>query len=88
MRWKVRFEKRALKEFSKLSKQDQARIAAFIQQRLLAHNNPRELGEPLVGNMTGYWRYRVGAFRLVAMIEDLEITITLVRIGNRREIYR
>jgi len=88
MRWRVRFERRALKELSKIPRQDQARISKFIHERLLVRENPREIGEPLAGNLSGYWKYRVGDFRLIAMIEDMEITITIIRIGNRREIYR
>jgi len=39
-----------------------------------------ELGE--------FWKYRVGDWRLVCQIKDVKILITVIRLGNRREVYR
>jgi mRNA interferase RelE/StbE len=33
-------------------------------------------------------KYRVGDYRIVASIEDEALTILVVRIGHRREVYR
>jgi mRNA interferase RelE/StbE len=38
--------------------------------------------------MTGLWRYRVGSYRLICKIQDQDITIVVLEIGHRREIYR
>jgi len=34
------------------------------------------------------WKYRVGDYRIIASIEDKLVRILVVRIGNRREVYR
>lgn len=49
--------------------------------------NPRVHGKGLVENRSGQWRYRVGDYRIIAEIEDEEITILILNIGHRREIY-
>ena len=52
-------------------------------------DDPRSIGQPLVGPRFGeLWKYRVGAYRILARIEDDAIRILVVRIGHRREVYR
>jgi len=46
------------------------------------------LGEALRGEHMGYWRWRIGDYRVVARIIDERITILVVRVGHRREVYR
>jgi mRNA interferase RelE/StbE len=47
------------------------------------------LGRLLKGSELGeFWKYRVGDFRIVAAIEDKKLTIYVIRVGNRREVYR
>ena len=49
---------------------------------------PREIGEALAGPFAGRWKYRVGDYRIIASIDDSAVTIIVIRIGNRREVYR
>jgi mRNA interferase RelE/StbE len=42
----------------------------------------------LVGEHAGYWRWRVGDYRVIAQIEDERVTILVVRVAHRREVYR
>ena len=86
--WTIRIENRALKELAKLQKTDQRRIVDFLENRLAKRQNPRELGEALSGPLAGLWKYRVGSFRIIAKVDDGQVAILVVRIGNRREIYR
>ena len=61
MAWRVEFDPDAVKDPKKLDKQVQARILDFLRERLARLDNPRELGEALVGSKLGnYWKYRVG----------------------------
>jgi mRNA interferase RelE/StbE len=34
------------------------------------------------------WKYRVGDFRVISSIEDSRLVILVVKIGNRREVYK
>ena len=49
--------------------------------------DPRSLGKPLSGGLSGLWRYRVGSFRIVADIEDRDVRILVVKIAHREEAY-
>ncbi len=86
--WQIRIESAALKSLSKLQKSDQRRILDFLETRLAVRENPRELGEALTGPLAGLWKYRVGAFRILAKIDDGAVNVLVVQIGNRREVYR
>ena len=37
---------------------------------------------------TNYWKYRVEDYRVIATIEDSTVRILVVRIGNRKDVYR
>ena len=49
--------------------------------------NPRERGKMLVGNLLGFWRYRVGDYRVLCKIRDQELIISVVDVGHRKEVY-
>ncbi len=86
-RWTIRFERPAEKEFRKLDPQIARRILSFLHERLT--QNPRSLGEPLHGNLlSGYLKYRVGDYRIVAELHDHDLVVMVLRIGHRREVYR
>jgi mRNA interferase RelE/StbE len=86
--WTVRIDAKAEKELSRLSGSDRQRILKFLHQRVAPSENPRSIGDALAGPLSGFWRYRVGDYRVIAKIDDQSITIYVVRIGNRREVYR
>jgi mRNA interferase RelE/StbE len=88
MVWTVRWEKRAIKDVAQFSKADRERIGRFLHERVRNRENPREVGEALAGRYAGHWKYRVGDFRIIASIDDRLVTILVVRVGNRREVYR
>lgn len=70
-----------------MDKHTQKLIYAWIDKNLQGCENPRLYGKGLTANKVGQWRYRIGDYRLIAEIEDKEITILIVNIGHRREIY-
>lgn len=86
--WTIRLDAKAEKELGRLSGLDRQRILKFLHQRIALGENPRAIGEALAGPLSGFWKYRVGDYRLIDRIDDRAITIYVVRIGNRREVYR
>lgn len=89
MTWTIRFAESAAKQLRKLDRQTATRILSFLHERVAKLDDPRAIGEALHGKDFGdYWKYRVGDYRIIADIDDGVVTITVVRIGNRREIYR
>ena len=59
-----------------------------MDRRVAVHANPRELGERLAGHLREYWRFRIGDYRLLCHIEDRLLTVIVVEIGHRSDIYR
>ena len=89
MAWKVELTPQAERNLAKLDPQIARRILSFLHGRLAVLDNPRTLGEALKGSKLGeFWKYRVGDYRIIAGLEDQKLTIYILRIGNRREIYR
>lgn len=89
MAWLIEFDEAAIKELAKLDKPVARRITTFLRERVAVLDDPRSLGEALKGSTLGsFWKYRVGDYRIIASIEDGELRIMVVRIGNRREVYR
>lgn len=88
MTWIVRFERQALRQLTKLPKSVQDRISNYMKNRVARFEDPRDVGDPLTGKYRGYWKYRVGDYRVIAKIMDEELVVLVVRIGHRREVYR
>jgi mRNA interferase RelE/StbE len=89
MAWSIQFSKRARQQLEKLDPHIARRIFQFVFERVATSSNPRSLGEALKGTELGdLWRYRVGDYRILASIEDRDVRILIVAVGNRREIYR
>jgi mRNA interferase RelE/StbE len=87
--WTVEFDPDAVKDLKKLDKQIQKRILEFLRLRLAPMDNPRDVGEALAGSALGnYWKYRVGDWRIICDIQDKRIVVRVLRVGNRREVYR
>jgi len=89
MTWKIEFDPSAAKELEKLDRQIARRILGFLNDRVAPLDNPRSIGEALKGSTLGdFWKYRVGDYRIISNIEDDTVRILVVKIGNRREVYR
>lgn len=89
MVWTIEFDPAAQRELKKLDRQVAARIIDFLEKRIVPSENPRSIGEALHGSRLGsFWKYRVGDYRIIASIEDATVTILVVKIGNRREVYK
>ena len=88
MTWSVNVEDPAAKALRRLDSTVQARIKAFLRERIATPENPRRLGEPLAGPLSAFWRYWVGDYRLLCRIEDDQVVVLVVGIAHRREVYR
>jgi mRNA interferase RelE/StbE len=62
-------------------------IKAWIEKNLEGCADPRAHGKALTANRKGQWRYRIGDYRLICMIEDDRLVILTLSVGHRREIY-
>lgn len=88
MIYKVEFTKKAKKDIDKLDNYTRIIILKWIKKNLYNIDNPRFDGKALKGNKSNYWRYRVGDYRIITEIHDEIITILIVEIGHRKDIYK
>lgn len=89
MAWRIELGRDAEKALDKLDRPVAQRILRFLYERVARLEDPRSIGEALKGSQLGeFWKYRVGDYRIISRIEDGELCILVVRIGNRRDVYR
>lgn len=72
------------KYLDRLQTQEYLKISRSI---LRLKTNPRPTGLVKLSN-SEYWRIRESDYRIVFLIDDSEKTVTVTKIGHRREIYR
>lgn len=61
------------------------RIDAAI---LALADNPRPPGCVKLSGKSGYWRIRIGAYRVVYEIQDQKLIVLVVSVAHRRDVYR
>ena len=89
MAWKVELSALAQKNLGQLDPQVARRILSFLFERVESLDDPRSIGEALKGDKLGeFWKYRVGDCRIISLIEDGALRVLVVKIGNRRNIYK
>jgi mRNA interferase RelE/StbE len=86
--WKIDYTDTARNQLRKLDRQIALRILDYMDERIAALDDPRASGKGLTGSLSGLWRYRVGDCRVICEIQDNELRVLVVQLGNRREIYR
>jgi mRNA interferase RelE/StbE len=87
--WQIEVSDAAKKHLAKMGRVEAKRITAFLRERVASLDNPRQLGEALQGDrLGGLWRYRVGDYRILVDIRDEIVTVLVVGIGHRGEVYR
>lgn len=69
------------KEFKKLDKYTQQMIKSWIVKYLQNCEDPRAHGKGLTANKSGQWRYRIGDYRLLCLIQDQELIILALAVG-------
>lgn len=89
MVWRIEISETAEKQLGKLDRPVAQRIRTFLRERVSVLDDPRSIGDALKGSELGeFWKYRVGDWRLICEIRDKKILITVLSLGNRREVYR
>ncbi|MBR6713646.1 MAG: type II toxin-antitoxin system RelE/ParE family toxin [Selenomonadaceae bacterium] len=87
-KYSVVLSKTAEKKLDKLDVPVRKRIRQWIETNLEGCENPRRRGKPLEGELSGFWRYRVGDYRIIAEIQDDKIIIFVINVDKRNDIYK
>ncbi len=84
MNYSVSIKQSALKSLKNIAHEDRLRIIEAIDQ---LKTNPAA-GGVLKGEYSGLRRIRIGSYRVVYEVHDAQLTVLVIRIGHRREVYR
>ena len=88
MTYSVETTARFDREFKKLDHYTQKMIKAWIEKNLVNCSDPRAYGKGLTSNRSGQWRYWIGDYRLICLIEDNKLVILALSVGHRSEVYK
>jgi mRNA interferase RelE/StbE len=75
----------AKRSLDALSGKDFQRVKAHL---LALGNDPRPAGAKKLKGSDGFWRVRVGDYRIIYQIEDDRLVVLVIGIAHRREAYR
>ncbi len=83
-RYKIYFRESVKKDLSALSRRDLQKVLHRIETLSL---DPRPAG---CEKLTGEERYRVrqGRYRILYSIQDQELTVWVVKVGHRKDVFR
>ena len=87
MSWHIETTARFDREFKKLDRYTQRMVKAWIEKHLVGCDDPRVHGKGLTANRSGQWRYRIGDYRMICLIEDEKLIILALSISHRSSIY-
>ena len=82
--YKIEIEKRCLKELKKLDQQTLARAFDIIEDRIA--QNPYD-AKALKGQYKGLYSYRFSNFRIIYEIIEKKITVVVLRVRHRKNVY-
>ena len=85
--WTVAFDSEAAKEIRTLGGAERQRVLRYLREKIATPDDPRRFGKALTGDLRGLWRYRVGDVRIIASIQDQTVTVLVLRVAHRREVY-
>lgn len=85
--YRVELTARARRQLKKMDRFDATILATWIRNNLDGCVDPHSFGRGLTANRSVEWRYRVGSYRLLALIHDDVVTIEVFTIGRRDKVY-
>ena len=86
MAWQIKLTPNAEKDLVKLDLKAARRIIKYLKEKIAV--DPRAFGDRLQGNLREFWRYRVGAYRVLAKIQDDQLLVLVIRIAHRGKVYK
>ena len=86
--YQVKYTKQFEKKLKKLDVSIQRLVLKWIKKHLVDCEDPKRFGKGLTANLKGYWRYRIGDYRLLAEIDENELIIIAIDIKHRSIVYK
>jgi len=84
--WKVVYKHSVKKDLKAVSKDIQYILRRAIEEKLMI--DPIRFGLPLRRNLKGLMKLRVGDYRIIYSIHKKTVTVFVIKIGHRKEVYK
>jgi mRNA interferase RelE/StbE len=85
MNYQILWHKDAVQDLKKIDRKIALSIISKVEKYLA--RDPIKLGMPLKGNFKGFFRYRIGKFRVIYTIRENHLLILVLKVGKRNEVY-
>jgi mRNA interferase RelE/StbE len=86
--WAIEWDERAFKEFKRLDRKAQGNIIRYLKERIATADDPKRFGAPLSHDLAGFWKYRLGDYRIICRIEEEKLVVFIVRVRHRKHAYK
>lgn len=84
--WRLRTSPKFDSAARKLDREVMRRVKNYLDA-VCELDDPRQRGKGLTGDLVGYWRYRVGDWRVIVEIRDEDLVVVAIGLGHRSRIY-
>ncbi|MBF4804705.1 type II toxin-antitoxin system RelE family toxin [Lancefieldella rimae] len=88
MSFHVEYTRKALSQLKKMDRFTARLILSWIENNLGGCIDPCRLGKGLTADRSGEWRYRVGNYKILCLIQNDTLIIEVFSIGHHKDIYR
>ena len=86
MAYSVEYTETALRQLRKLDRPVARRVLDYLDD-LTTLDDPRARGKGLTGDLASVWRYRVGDYRVLCELREVELVILALEVGHRNRVY-
>ena len=83
--YSIEWDTRAVKELKALERNERKKILERVAK---LGTNPRPSGCKKLHDKQSAFRIRVGDYRVIYQIRDSQLLVLVIRVGNRRDVYR
>lgn len=87
-KYRVNYAPSFVEDLDKLDRGTQKQIMKWIDKHLVDVDFPRSPGKYLTGKLSGYVRFRVSNYRIIAKVDEGDFIITNLNVGHRSVIYK
>ena len=88
MAWTIEYDPRAIDDLNRMDRPTKRAIVEYLEARIASATDPRSFGKALRHSLGGLWRYRVRDYRIICEIKNDILTVLVVGVGHRRDVYR
>lgn len=88
MAWIITFDEAVADDLKRLGHNAQIRVKKYLDRLQAECDHPKDRGEPYRNELHGFWKYRVGDYRIICSITEEEIIIVCaLMVAHRSKSY-